>query len=61
MIEPEVGSTSRLMQRISVDLPVPDGPMIATMPGSETLSEMSRRTGWPLGGPPLRREGRSWA
>jgi hypothetical protein len=48
MIEPEVGSTSRLMQRISVDLPVPEGPMIATMPGSETLSEMSRRTGWPL-------------
>ena len=31
-ISPAVGSTSRLMQRISVDLPVPDGPMIAVMP-----------------------------
>ena len=31
-ISPAVGSTSRLMQRISVDLPVPDAPMIAVMP-----------------------------
>jgi len=27
---PAVGSTSRLMQRISVDLPAPDGPISAT-------------------------------
>jgi hypothetical protein len=26
---PDVGSTSRLMQRISVDLPAPDGPISA--------------------------------
>jgi hypothetical protein len=32
MISPAVGSTSRLMQRISVDLPVPDGPMTAVSP-----------------------------
>jgi hypothetical protein len=31
-ISPGVGSTSRLMQRISVDLPVPDGPMMAVIP-----------------------------
>jgi hypothetical protein len=27
MTLPDVGSTSRLMQRISVDLPAPDGPI----------------------------------
>ena len=36
-----VGSTSRLMQRISVDLPVPDGPMIAVMPRPATVSDTS--------------------
>ena len=35
-ISPAVGSTRRLMQRISVDLPVPDGPMIAVMPRPST-------------------------
>jgi hypothetical protein len=28
--DPEVGSTSRLMQRIRVDLPAPDGPINPT-------------------------------
>ena len=46
-ISPEVGSTSRLMQRISVDLPVPDGPMIAVMPRPSTVSETFFSTGWP--------------
>ena len=32
MISPAVGSTRRLMQRISVDFPVPDGPMTAVIP-----------------------------
>ncbi len=35
-IAPEVGSTSRLMQRMSVLLPVPEGPMIAVMPRGAT-------------------------
>ena len=46
-ISPAVGSTRRLMQRISVDLPVPEGPMIAVMPRPSTLSETSLSTGWP--------------
>src|SRR4051794_39533909 len=31
-ISPAVGSTSRLMQRTSVDFPAPEGPMIAVTP-----------------------------
>src|SRR5262249_2878649 len=31
-ISPAVGSAKRLMQRISVDLPAPEGPMIAVVP-----------------------------
>jgi hypothetical protein len=46
-ISPEVGSVSRLMQRMSVDLPVPEGPMIAVMPLSAKVSEMLLRTGTP--------------
>src|SRR6185436_11181231 len=47
-ISPEVGLVRRLMQRIRVDLPVPDGPMIAVMPRPANVSEISFRTGWPL-------------
>src|SRR5713226_5177305 len=43
-ISPAVGSTSRLMQRTSVDFPVPDGPMIAVMPRPSTLSDTSLST-----------------
>ena len=50
---PTVGSTSRLMQRISVLLPVPDGPMIAVMPRCRDLEvdvgagpACRRRTTW---------------
>ncbi len=35
-IEPEVGSSSRLQQRSSVDLPEPDGPMTNTSSRSLT-------------------------
>src|SRR5437762_869387 len=44
---PAVGSTSRLMQRISVLLPVPDGPMIAVTPRAAMSRLMSLRTGLP--------------
>src|SRR5215204_1461362 len=46
-ISPAVGSTRRLMQRISVDLPVPDGPMTAVMPRPGMARSMSFRTGTP--------------
>src|SRR6476620_5182025 len=46
-ISPAVGSTSRLMQRTSVDLPVPDGPMIAVSPRPSMSSETFLRTGSP--------------
>src|SRR4051812_22425782 len=46
-ISPAVGSTRRLMHRTSVDLPVPDGPMIAVMPRPSTVSETSLSTGCP--------------
>src|SRR4051812_42370332 len=46
-ISPAVGSTRRLMDRTSVDLPVPDGPMIAVMPRPSTVSETSLSTGCP--------------
>src|SRR3979411_564495 len=35
------------MHRTSVDLPVPDGPMIAVMPRPATVSETSLSTGFP--------------
>src|SRR5262245_36481908 len=35
------------MQRTSVDLPVPEGPMIAVIPRPSTLSETSLSTGCP--------------
>ena len=35
------------MQRISVDLPVPDGPMIAVMPRPAIVSDTSFSTGRP--------------
>src|SRR5262249_8031813 len=46
-ISPEVGSTSRLMQRTSVDLPVPEGPMMAVRPRPSIVRETSRSTGSP--------------
>src|SRR5215212_6802659 len=46
-ISPAVGSTRRLMQRISVDLPVPDGPMTAVMPRPGMARSMSFSTGTP--------------
>src|SRR6266581_717319 len=45
---PALGSTSRLMQRISVLLPVPDGPMIAVMPRAAMSRLMSFSTGLPV-------------
>src|SRR5260370_22102994 len=44
---PAVGSTSRLMQRIRVDLPVPEGPMTALMPCASKSRSMPRSTGFP--------------
>src|SRR5256712_147940 len=44
---PAVGSTSRLMQRIRVDLPVPEGPMTAMSARYSNSSTMPRSTGWP--------------
>src|SRR5256714_5070615 len=38
-ISPAVGSTSRLMQRTSVDLPAPDGPITAVMPRPSSASD----------------------
>src|SRR5688500_2818108 len=35
------------MQRTRVDLPVPDGPMIAVRPRPSTVIDTSRSTGWP--------------
>src|SRR6266702_2752329 len=46
-ISPAVGSTRRLMQRISVDLPAPEGPMIAVNPRPSTSSETPLSTGSP--------------
>ncbi len=46
-ISPAEGSTSRLMQRIRVDLPVPEGPMMAVMSLPSKVREMSRKTGLP--------------
>jgi len=46
-ISPDEGSTRRLMQRISVLLPVPDGPMIAVTPSAAISTSMSCRTGLP--------------
>ena len=43
----DVGSTSRLMQRIRIDFPVPDEPMMAVMSAPSMSSEMSRNTGLP--------------
>src|SRR5215472_4296271 len=43
-IWPRSGSSSRLMQRRSVDLPEPDGPMIATTPPRTTSSETPFKT-----------------
>src|SRR6267143_250819 len=40
-------STSRLMQRIRVDLPVPEGPMTALMPRASKSRSMPRSTGFP--------------
>src|SRR5437762_9179358 len=44
---PALGSTRRLMQRISVLLPVPDGPMIAVMPRAAMSRLTSFKTGLP--------------
>src|SRR5438132_572565 len=44
---PALGSTRRLMQRINVLLPVPDGPMIAVMPRAAMSRLMSFKTGLP--------------
>src|SRR3989441_6571697 len=44
---PAVGSTSRLMQRIRVDLPVPEGPMTALMPRASKSRSIPRSTGLP--------------
>jgi hypothetical protein len=49
MTFPEVGSTSRLMQRISVLFPAPDGPMIVTTWGSFTLKLTSCSATVPVG------------
>src|SRR4029450_3685947 len=46
-ISPSLGSTSRLMQRMSVLLPVPDAPMTAAMPRVPISRLMSVRTGFP--------------
>src|SRR5688572_20084581 len=46
-ISPEVGSTRRLMQRIRVDFPVPEGPMTALMPRGANSRSMPRSTGLP--------------
>jgi|GEM_PF-6719209 len=42
LIFPLVGSTSRLIQRISVDLPAPEGPIIAQKSFSLTWKLTSR-------------------
>ena len=42
-----LGSTRRLMQRISVDLPVPEGPMTAVIPSGAMDRSMPRSTGLP--------------
>ncbi len=42
LILPEVGSTSRVMQRTSVDLPLPERPMITNTSPRPTSNEMSR-------------------
>ena len=44
---PRSAATSRLMQRISVLLPVPDGPMMAVRPEPGKVRSMPRSTGWP--------------
>src|SRR6218665_1367146 len=46
-MRPAVGSTSRLMQRISVLLPVPEGPMMLVSPVPDTARSMPLSTGWP--------------
>src|SRR5207248_8229374 len=46
-ISPAVGSTRRLMQRISVLLPVPEGPITALTPRSPNAMSMWRRIGLP--------------
>jgi hypothetical protein len=41
-ITPASGSTRRLMQRSSVDLPAPEGPMMNTASAPSTRSETDR-------------------
>ena len=43
----DVGFTNPLMQRTSVDFPVPDGPMMAVMPDPAISAEMPLSTGFP--------------
>src|ERR1700761_1160704 len=45
-IRPDCGSSSRLMQRKSVDFPEPEGPMMHVVTDAGTVSETSCSTVW---------------
>src|SRR3990172_3120047 len=47
MPRPDVGSTSRLMQRNRVLFPAPDGPMTAVIPSESRASDTPCKTDWP--------------